>query len=224
MRRTMVRVAVLVGLVLLGVAAGLAVSTLARGDDTGQADPSTPATSSGTESSAAAVSPSQAVLDAIADLERAREEIAAQAEPEIAAAKAVLTMPEGTEFGPVHELERIDSQIALLSGEHGNEMLASGAVDVVDQWFEPGFFASLVAIDWKCAWLSTGVAAVQAGDHAAAAEAVETLHSFTETEYVESFPDYDDVLGLHADPLLVGDTTAALDYLPSCEDSTRVDD
>lgn len=224
MRRTTVRVAILVGLVLVGVAAGFAVSTLARGEDTGQAGPSTPAASSSSESSAAAEPPSQAVLDAIAALERSREEIAAQAEPEIEAATAVLTMPAGTEFGPVYALERIDTQIEWPSGEHGEEMLASGAIEPADQWFEEGLFASVMAIDWICAWLSTGVAAVEAGDDDAVADAVATLHSFTETDLVDAFLDYEDELRRVADPLLDGDTTAALDYLPSCEDSTRVDD
>ncbi|WP_154795801.1 hypothetical protein [Occultella kanbiaonis] len=210
------------GATILAVGGGVGLSILALGDASAHSEPSTGGTEVGSQGQTSA--PSQAVLDAIAELELNREQIAAQVESELGEASAVLSMPAGTEFGPVYVLEEIDSQIEMLSGDHGEELLVSGAIDPVTQWFEPGSFASLMAIDWKCAWLSTGVAAVQAGDRDAVVEVVQTLHSFAESEYVGAFPDYDYVLSLYVDPLLDGDTTGALQYLPSCEDSTRVDD
>ncbi|SEE70798.1 hypothetical protein [Ruania alba] len=212
-------VAVIGGATAMIVGGGLAVSTLAQAEEPARTESTAEASTAAAQSS----SRSQALTDAIAALEQNRDELAAQVDEETADARNELSMPPGAEFGPVHVVEDIESQIAWLSGSDGQEQLDSGAVEPQEHRYQDGAFASLMAIDWKCAWLSAGVAGVQASDSEAVSEAVRTLHSFTETEYVQSFPDYNDFLGDLVDPLRQGDATAALEYLPSCEDSTRVD-
>lgn len=126
-------------------------------------------------------------------------ELHAQQDAERAEAAEVLELPPGAQFGPP-------------------EVFTEPA------WYQEGFFASLMAIDWRCAWLSTGVKQVNAGNLAEATESVEVLHSFTESTYIASFPDYDYVLDEFVDPLLDGDTSAAESYLSprNCPDSTLV--
>ncbi|WP_157607130.1 hypothetical protein [Sanguibacter suarezii] len=164
------------------------------------------------------------VQENISQLEQNLTEIAAQQEIERTEGAAAFALPPGTSFAAPEPLDEIKSQISNLEAtERSKSIPASAVEDPTLYSYEDGFFTSLMAIDWKCAWLSTGVAQVDAGKMDEVAETVEILHSFTSTEYALSFPDYDVFLTNHVDPLLKGDTAGAHQYLPNCLASTLVD-
>lgn len=156
--------------------------------------------------------------DHLIQLDQNRADLEAQQKAERAEGRAAFEMPAGSDFSPAQPFEEIDSQTESLESS-----LRRGAVSATEveettlSWYEGGYFTSLMAIDWKCAWLKTGVAQVQASDPAGAASTVETLHSFAATEYADDFPDYDVFLHDLVDPLLEGDITGALEYVPNCE-------
>ncbi|MGO1593812.1 MAG: hypothetical protein ACTHW1_05970 [Ancrocorticia sp.] len=154
---------------------------------------------------------------AIGELEENKTVVMSQQSSERTEAAAILTMPTGVEFGEPESFDEIDSQIAALkSGELNPSTDEAGEDKPTLLWYEDGFFASLMAIDWKCGWLSTGINQVKDGDAAEVQETVDMLHWFTTTEYASMFPDYEEFLTYSVDPLLDGDTTGAEEYLPNC--------
>ncbi|WP_448073958.1 hypothetical protein [Georgenia yuyongxinii] len=181
------------------------------------------ASSSGSENAQSSPS-SYTTRTAISKLEENRAALVAQQDAERTEAARAFKLPPATEFGPLEAFDGIETQIAAYRAS--SDAKSSGASSVespTTYWYEDGFFASLAAIDWKCAWLSTGVKQVNADDLDGVAETVKVLHSFTSTEYASAFPDYDYFLEESVDPLLKGDTSGAYLYLPNCVDSTRVD-
>ncbi|UNX53369.1 hypothetical protein MF406_10130 [Georgenia sp. TF02-10] len=196
----------------LGVA-GVWVYASADADATPRGDSPRPAMSTGPDKVAA--------RDALTELEKNRADLITQQHRERDRVAAELEMPPGAAFGPPESFEQLDAQIDT----HSSSSTSAQSVDAPTlEWYEDGFFSSLMAIDWQCAWLSTGVRAVNEGDPDAAAEAVDILHEFASSEYATAFPDYDDFLTDFADPLLEGDTAPAYPWLePNCLAPTRVD-
>ena len=169
-----------------------------------------------------ALSKEEANATAIAELQENKSDVMNQQEAERSEATSVLVLPEGVSFGGPEQFEEIDQQIkALTAGELSAKDTSDDELQTY--WYEEGFFASLMAIDWKCGWLSTGINQVEAGNTTGVAETVDMLHSFTDMEYASMFPDYDEFLAESVDPLLSGDTAGAESYLPNCLPETIAD-
>lgn len=167
--------------------------------------------------------PDVTVQEAIADLEQNLTALDAQQALERAEGVEAFALPPGASFGPLETFDGIESQLSVLEAAQLSESLSPAELEAsVLYWYQDGFFTSLMAIDWRCAWLSTGVAQVEAGLVDDVPGTVELLHSFASTEHASSFPDYDLFLTRHVDPLLEGDTSGAYDYLPNCPASTLV--
>lgn len=86
-------------------------------------------------------------------------------------------------------------------------------VEPLSAQFEAGYFATLVAHDWQCAWLGEAAQAHEAGNLGRVQVAVSRLESFRETSYYEYFVDYDRVLSDFVYPIPQGNTGPANDYL-----------
>ncbi|ACQ79091.1 hypothetical protein Bcav_0830 [Beutenbergia cavernae DSM 12333] len=165
-------------------------------------------------------SPDALSLEWIADLEDNRAELTARQDAERAEAATVLQLPPGAAWGNLESFQSLDDQILAL--ETGTLVASEDSYPEL-LWYEDGFFASLMAIDWRCAWLSTAVQRAEAGDVAGAANAVGVLRSFSSTSYVASFPDYDRVfLADYVDPVLDGSTQDARELLGACPAETLV--
>lgn len=159
----------------------------------------------------------------IATLEQNRADLQEQQEAESREARAALALPPGTDWGPAETFPELTQQISALDSAVGDGPEAVAELLTQDPhtlWYEDGFFASLAAIDWRCAWLSTGVAAVQNGDEAGAREAVSQLQGFADSELADAFPDYDIFLTQYAAPLLDGTVDGALGALAACAPQT----
>lgn len=173
-----------------------------------------------TPDAAPATSPNPVIAMHIAELQANLEELKAQQMAERLEAQTVLTLPPGTSFSEPVPIWEIENQIRSLE-----ELQSSGSPADVENptlsWYEDGYFASLMAMDWRCAWLSTGIKQVEAGEDVT--QTVETLHSFTSTEYAAAFPGYDRFLSNEVDPLLKGRTAAARSALSTCTPSSTVD-
>lgn len=159
----------------------------------------------------------------VEELERNLAEIGTQQDLERTEGAAVFTLPPGTSFSAPESFESVESQIADIESARQSRSITDSEVEDPELlWYEDGFFTSLMAIDWQCAWLSTGVSQVESGDVGGVRETVETLRAFTSTEYVSSFPDYDKFLTDQVDPLLEGETAGAESFFPNCSASTLV--
>lgn len=170
-----------------------------------------------------AVTPETAIQAQVSQLEQNRTDLEAQQDAERAEGAAAFDLPAATDFSPSQSFEAIDSQIDDLEAAQQAGRSSRPALDDPKLlWYEDGYFTSLMALDWQCAWLSTGVERVESGEQEGVAEVVETLRSFTSTRYVDAFPDYDAFLADQVDPLLEGDTSGAYSYLPNCSESTLV--
>ena len=151
-------------------------------------------------------------------------EVSAQQKLERAEAAAVLDLPAGTAFVAPESFEGLRTQVnALEAQQRSRSFTKSAAEEPSLYWYEEGFFTSLMAIDWQCAWLSTGVAQVESGEMDDVRETVETLRSFASTEYASAFPDYAAFLTDQVDPLLEGETDGARSFFPNCSASTLAD-
>ncbi len=165
--------------------------------------------------------PEVTAQDALTELEENRAELTTQQDEERARVVAELELPPGAQFGPTESFDNLDAQI---SDHASGDAPAANVDDPTLEWYEDGFFSSLMVIDWRCAWLSTGVRAVNEGDPDGAAQAVQTLHDFSSSQYVSAFPDYDYFLDEYVDPLLEGETAGSYVWLePNCLEPTRVD-
>lgn len=164
--------------------------------------------------------PPVGVTAAIVELEKNIADLTVQQASERREAARSLELPPGAEFGPEEPFDALELQIAAYES-------LSDSVSAVDaptlEWYEDGYFASLMAIDWRCAWVSTGVRDINKGDLKGAEAAVKELHDFASTPYASAFPDYDVFLDDVVDPMLEGETGGAYSWLPNCLDSTRVD-
>lgn len=159
----------------------------------------------------------------VEELQQNLTEIGTQQDLERIEGEAVFSLPPGTSFSAPESFESVESQIASIESAQQSRTTAESEVEDPELlWYEDGFFTSLMAIDWQCAWLSTGVSQVESGDVDGVRETVETLRSFTSTEYVSSFPDYDKFLTDQVDPLLDGETAGAESFFPNCSASTLV--
>lgn len=202
-------------------AAAFGVAHLLGGDD------AAPETTGDAAASVPSIPPSDASLeDQLAALEQNRDELVAQQVRERADIEATLTLPPGTSFSEPYEFPALRSQISqrLELLETGADAAAlADAGDVELEWWEDGAFAGPWAMDWQCAWLSTGLAKLEEGDDAGVADAVQTLHTFVDTPFVEYFPDYDTFLARTVDPLLEGHSMNAQGFLNSCDPVSVVD-
>lgn len=86
-------------------------------------------------------------------------------------------------------------------------------VEPLSAHFEAGYFATLVAHDWQCAWLGEAVQSQEKGDPGRLRVAVSRLESFRETPYYEYFVDYDRILSDFVYPIPQGNSGPANDYL-----------
>ena len=157
-------------------------------------------------------------------LERNLEELTAQQAAERTLASEVLQLPDGAEFGDPDAFTEITDQLDELRDPDSQLEPGEDDAGLPDTFiYEDGFFKSVMAIDWRCAWLSEGVRQVNAGDLDGAAATVDLIHSLKSSEFVVYFPDYDAFLSRAVDPLLDGRTGPSMEYLGLCVDSTRVD-
>lgn len=166
----------------------------------------------------------QWVAEAIADIEDNLQELRAQQEAEIGQATQDLQLAPGAQFGPPESFGHLEQQLDDFqngripiddSGEPEDPLLYE---------YGEGFFGSLMAIDWRCGWVSTGVNQVNAGDDAGVAETVEILRGFTETTYADSWENFQDAIDHHIDPLLEGDLSGPEEFLrTTCPPETIVD-
>ena len=160
----------------------------------------------------------------LSELEKNMTEVQDQQESERREGFAAFPLPAWAEFSAPVAFDEISAHAQGLKSSLNKGAVSKAQIDDGTlYWYEEGFFTSLMAIDWKCSWLSNGVAQVEAGDLDGAAETVEILQSFSSTDYAPSFPDYDEFLLDHVNPLLEGDVSGALQYLPNCGESTRLD-
>ncbi|MBE6484178.1 MAG: hypothetical protein E7Z96_05290 [Actinomycetaceae bacterium] len=209
MLRVPKRTAALAPLAAAGMAAVLlvAVGILGARGATEQA--------SGTDVSS--LSKSILVATYVEQLETNRTELMAQQDSERAQAAQDLQLPAGVDFGPGESPGAIDEQISGLKSTLTDPSVTAADIPAPElYWYEDGFFASLMVIDWQCGWLSTGIKQVEANDMAGVQESVEMLYSLQSTQYVEAFPEYDAFLSEQVDPLLQGDTSGAELFLPNC--------
>lgn len=159
----------------------------------------------------------EAAIDLLSQFE---SEIEAQQVVERREAIGVLyELPAGAEYGPS------DPTMPITELRRDIEGSMAGAVPAPEIWYEDGYFASIVAIDWQCAWLSQSVKSSRENDSAAVASALDVLARFGASEYAQAFPDYEEVfLAEIANPVESGDLTEATSYLANvCLPETRVD-
>lgn len=123
------------------------------------------------------------------------------------------------EWSTFEQFDELDSQIARLEG---GQSLAKDQTHPMSLWYEDGFFASLMALDWQCAWLSEAVSQYDAGNVAIAEEAVEQLYSFAENPLAAAFPDYGSYLSIYVEPIGPKDTSAATPTLRHCATESLV--
>lgn len=89
--------------------------------------------------------------------------------------------------------------------------------------YESGYFASNVALDWQCSWLSEAVRLAENGNLEGANAAIDQLLLFTETSMSENFPDFEKKVNHLGVPIRTGDTVAAKNYLAgNCSPETLV--
>lgn len=189
------------------VAAGTVGAAIGGESDRAPAEPTAPGT----------------VQEAISELEENLTEVTTQQKLERLEGAAAFDLPPGASFSEPETFDALESQISdLESGQRSRSLSTSEIEDLELLWYEDGFFTSLMAIDWQCAWLSAGAAHVQAGNLEGVREAVETLHTFASSQYASSFEYYPGFLAEQVDPLLEGDTTGAELFFPNCPASTRV--
>jgi len=175
------------------------------------------------ESTSTSVDP-QWVADAIRDLEDNLQEVRAQQDAEIRQAAQDLQLAPGAQFGPPDSFDHLEQQIQDLRSGHILTDDSGEPEDPLLYEYEDGFFGSLMAIDWRCGWVSTGVNQVNAGDDAGVAETVEILRGFTETTYADSWENFQDAIDHHIDPLLEGDLSGPEEFLrATCPPETIVD-
>ncbi|MDO5494592.1 MAG: hypothetical protein Q4G64_02650 [bacterium] len=131
-----------------------------------------------------------------------------------------LTFPEGTTVGAAHDFDAVRTQIDQI--DTGSAWLShTDQADPAElEWYEPGYFASIVALDWQCAWLSSAVASLASGDSVGVASASTLLRDFRDSDFADAFPDYDYFVAEYVDPLEQGDSSGADAYLGSCRPET----
>lgn len=135
------------------------------------------------------------------------------------AIEALPALPRGATYSaPRDDLPGLDE----LRGEA--ESASDSAEQLpVDVWVEPGYFEAQLANEWQCAWLSSAVASVAAGDAEARDHAIEQLRSFSDMEYIEYFPDFERFFAITVEPIRDDDTFEAVGFLQSCPAETHVD-
>ncbi|MGC0252306.1 hypothetical protein [Pseudactinotalea sp. Z1748] len=164
------------------------------------------------------------VSEAIADLEDNLEELRAQQEAERREAAQTLQLAPGAQFGPPESFDHLEQQLDDLQNGRILTDDAGQPEDPLLCLYEEDFFGSLMAIDWRCSWVSTGVNQVNAGNEAGVAETVDILRSFPESRYGAYWVNFEVAIDHHIDPLLEGDTSGAEEFLEStCPTETIVD-
>lgn len=165
--------------------------------------------------------PEQAMNDdeMIEVLEENLATLEAQQLSERSNAEALLTLPNGAGWGPEESFAELEQQIESLEAGSG---LPSGEKWPTTMWYEEGFFASLMALDWRCAWLSQAIHDYENGDANGGSDATRTLSSFKDHQLAFAFPDYDEFLSAYVEPLSVDDVSAATPYLANCPQETLV--
>lgn len=166
------------------------------------------------------VQPRVRKAEALRQVDQKEEELRTQRERERKhAVDALPALPSGADYAAQeYEIAGIDElRREIESASASAEQLPA------EIWFEPGYFESEVANEWQCAWLSSAVASVSAGDPSARDYAIKQLSVFPRTQFIENFPDFDEFFAVTVDPLRTGDTTQAIGFLQSCPAETRVD-
>ncbi len=123
--------------------------------------------------------------------------------------KALLgELPVGAKYAAEEELTELEEQRSAL---RSNDPDLNPENLVVN--YEEGYFSSLLALDWQCAWISEAVVLAEQGDQDGVSAAIETLWSFEDNELASSFPDYARKLNDLAEPLRSGNVTYTKQYL-----------
>lgn len=156
-------------------------------------------------------------------VDSARAELDAQAlEESTAAQKELPPLPEGITYPDATHVADLDGVEADLDSGRITTQEAVSESQVV---YEDGYFASLTAIDWQCAWISQAVASHDAGDDAGVSRAIQVLTDFGSSDLATAFVDWNSyILPEMVEPIATGDTDLALNYLDhGCLQQTRVD-
>lgn len=131
------------------------------------------------------------------------------------AAHSELELPRGYEFSAplaFPEVEAQSDRFNKLSG--GVELLSLQQVPEAEtSVYEDGYFESIAAIDWQCAWLDVAVTAAEHGDQARVQDAVTRLDQFQDSRLVDAFPDYPLFLSDYVHPVLDGQLSNARSFL-----------
>lgn len=134
---------------------------------------------------------------------------------ERAAAHNELDLPAGYTFSEPVSFPEVESQVASMNRMSARVPNVSAQEIPAPEMsvYEEGYFVSIAAIDWQCAWLDVAVAAAEQGDQARAQEAVSKLESFEDSRLAEAFPDYPVFLSSYVRPVLDGQYTNARSFL-----------
>lgn len=97
------------------------------------------------------------------------------------AAKQLPALPAGA----VVDVEERVAQQLKADTTHKN-----GAVAV----YEEGYFSSLYAMDWQCAWVEEAMAAGARGDEPGREEAIATFQGFAASALAAAFPDFENTV------------------------------
>lgn len=117
-------------------------------------------------------------------------------------------LPLGAQYAAEEELTELQEQRSALRTMSVDETPESLGVI-----YEEGYFTSLMALDWQCAWISEAVYRAEQGEQEGVEEALKTLWSFEDNELAESFPDYARKLKDLAEPLRSGNVDYTKRYL-----------
>ena len=188
--------------VVLAVIVAFVTADLVRADETGQ-------------------TPQQvgSLRQNIAVVEKQINEKTDQQSRERAIGKKILgALPAGASYAPEEELTELEEQRSALRAAEPDMSPDNLVVN-----YEEGYFTSLLALDWQCAWISEAVVRAEKGDQSGVNAALETLWSFEDSELISSFPDYARKLNDLAVPLKNGNVAYTKRYLAeNCMPETLV--
>lgn len=131
------------------------------------------------------------------------------------AAHRKLELPMGYEFSTPVSFPKVEAQASRLSNLSGRvkELSAQQIPEVETAEYEDGYFESIAAIDWQCAWLDVAVTAAEQDDQARVKDAVARLDQFQDLQLAQAFPDYPLFLSDYVHPVLEGQFVNARAFL-----------
>ena len=149
--------------------------------------------------------------DYISESDRAKLEaiigpVKKQRTDEYNAVAAAYDLPEGKEY-------RFDYDFPELIQQLQEDQDGSGQYYPQEVTYEPGYFRGSALIEWQCAWIEEAVETKKSGRKARFNTAVAKLESFSASEDIALFPDYDAMLADLVTPLQNGDVSNAEDFV-----------